>query len=224
MEKQKINKVIVTCGYREEYPDGTIKYYGGETDNGVCYKDLDAWNSGEGVCYLCEGDFLEQDNDDNEWVFALGSDSSFPNTRDDIMDLMSEYLAGCDVKLIEQCAEYALETCDWQCLDTLMGEANWEEEVREVYSTGSEVFWLDPTGEASQVYEIDSVEGPEMVKLSNEYSECEALLCEVYRKADGKFCKHCGNILYHEKYNNTQDHYPYVCFECDENFFEIETN
>lgn len=214
-----MKRIDVTCGYRVEYSNGDIYYYGGETDNGVCYKDMDAWESGEGVCYLCEGDFLEQDNDNNEWVFALGSDSSFPNTRDDIMNLMSEYLAGCDVKLIEQCAEYALETCDWQCLDTLMGEVNWEEDIRDVYKEGTEVLFNNKTYKVEQFWDENAIE---IFGINDGiYNEWNVGIKDIYRKSD-KVCKHCGGPLYHEKYDNTQDHYPYFCPECDENFFEFE--
>lgn len=214
-----MKRIDVTCGYRVEYSNGDIYYYGGETDNGVCYKDLDAWESGEGVCYISEGEFSEAFP--NEWVYILHNGDEFFNTREDILDWMSEYLAGCDVKMIEQYAENVLQTCDWQHPATLMEETDWDEVMREVYKEGTAVYWLDPAGETSQVYEIYSEVGPEMVKLSNDYSECEALLCEVYRKSD-KLCPHCGGPLYHEKYDNTMDHYPYFCPECDENFFEFE--
>lgn len=35
-------------------------------------------------------------------------------------------------------------------------------------------------------------------------------------------CPHCGAILYYEKPGATRDNYPFVCLECDENFFRIE--
>lgn len=35
-------------------------------------------------------------------------------------------------------------------------------------------------------------------------------------------CPRCGGVLYHEKLGTTRDNYPFVCPECDENFFEFE--
>lgn len=207
-----MKRIDVTCGCRKEYPNGDIYYYGGE--NGLCvvYKDMDAWASGEGVCYIGEYEFEEG------WC----SVNYEGNTRDEIIADMAEYLPGCDVKLIEQCAEYVLQTCDWESLTTMMLIVDWEPDVKEAYKAGTEVYWLDPAGETSQEYIVSEFVSEEMVRLSKEGSECEALLSEVYRKSD-KLCPHCGGPLYHEKYDNTRDHYPYVCFDCDENFFEIET-
>jgi hypothetical protein len=206
-----MKRIDVTCGYREEYPNGDIYYYGGETEQGVVYKDMDAWETGEGVCYIGEYEF------ENGWCCV----NYEGNTRDEIIADMAEYLPSCDVKFIEQCAEYVLQTCDWQCLTTLMEGTDWEEDIREVYKEGTEVYWLDPAGETSQEYTLDEFVSEDMVRLSNDNSECEALLSEVYRKSE-KVCKHCRGPLYHEKYDNTRDHYPYVCFECDENFFNCE--
>ena len=206
-----MKRIDVTCGYREEYPNGDIYYYGGETEQGVVYKDMEAWQTGEGVCYIGEHEF------EKGWC-CVNYES---NTRNDIIADMAEYLPGCDVKFIEQRAEYMLQACDWECLTTMMMDIDWEWDIREVYKEGTDVYWLDPAGETSQEYTIDEFVSEDMVRLSNDSSECEALLSEVYRKSD-KVCKHCGGPLYHEKYDNTQDHYPYVCFECDENFFEFE--
>jgi hypothetical protein len=206
-----MKRIDVTCGYREEYPNGTVHYYGDSTNNGYCYKDMEAWRTGEGVCYIGEHEF------EKGWCCV----NYEGNTRDEIIADMAECLPGCDVKLIEQCAEYVLQTCDWESPTTMMMIVDWEEDIREVYKEGTEVYWLDPAGETSQEYIVSEFVSEEMVRLSKEGSECEALLSEVYRKSD-KVCKHCGGPLYHEKYDNTQDHYPYVCFECDENFFGFE--
>lgn len=35
-------------------------------------------------------------------------------------------------------------------------------------------------------------------------------------------CPKCGGKLFHEPFTATEDHYPYFCPECDENFFEFE--
>ena len=43
---------------------------------------------------------------------------------------------------------------------------------------------------------------------------------ENYKLAVGKFCPHCGKPLYFE--TDPELDYPYVCLDCDENFYEIE--
>lgn len=199
----------VTCGYREEYPNGDIYYYGGETEQGVVYKDMDAWKSGEGVCYIGENEF------ENGWCCV----NYEGNTRDEIIADMAEYLLSCDVKFIEQCAEYVLQTCDWQCLTTLMEETDWDEDIRELYQEGIQV-WFE-----GSLYTIMEHIGSGYVRIfamnDSVPTVFDVKICEVYRKSD-KVCEHCGGPLYHEKYDNTMDHYPYFCPECDENFFEFE--
>lgn len=206
-----MKRIDVTCGYREEYPNGDVHYYGDSTDNGYCYKDMEAWQTGEGVCYIGEYGF------ENGW-YCVNYEG---NTRDEIIADMAEYLPHCDVKFIEDRAECVLQECDWQCLTTLMEEVDWEEDIKESYKEGTEVYWMNPESETFQEYIVAEFISEEMVLLKNDYSECEAPLSEIYRKSD-KVCKHCGGPLYHEKYNNTRDHYPYFCPECDENSFGIE--
>lgn len=205
-----MKRIDVTCGYREEYPNGDVYYYGDSTDNGYCYKDMEAWRTGHGVCYIGENEFEEG------WC----SVNYMGNTRAEIIADVAEYLPGCDVKFIEDRAEYILQECDWQCLTTLMEEVDWEEDVKESFSNGTKVIYNDKEFE-SKPYEIVEYESSECVNLRNEYGKYTANLMDIYRKSD-KFCPHCGGPLYHEKYNNTRDHYPYFCPECDENFFETE--
>lgn len=40
--------------------------------------------------------------------------------------------------------------------------------------------------------------------------------------AANKYCMNCGCQLFKEPKGNTENGYPYVCLECDENFFESE--
>ena len=204
-----MKRIDVTCGYREEYPNGDVYYYGDSTDNGYCYKDMEAWVSGEGVCYIGEHEF------ENGWC----SVNYMGNTRDEIIADMAEYLPHCDVKFIEQCAEYVLQACDWQCLTTLMEEVDWYEDIKEWYKEETEVLFNDKAYKIDEFWSEDAVEI--YGKNDGIYNEWSVKTSEIYCKSD-KLCPLCGGPLYHEKYDNTKDHYPYFCPECDEDFFEIE--
>lgn len=208
-----MKRIDVTCGYREEYPNGDIYYYGGETEQGVVYKDMDAWASGEGVCYINELDFNE------DWCYK----NYQGNTRDEIIADMAEYLPSCDVKFIEQCAEYVLQTCDWECLTTMMIDVDWDEDIKDLLTEGTDVCFIPVVNVYERHYYkiANEIEDLDCFLIANEDHERFASLMEVYRKSD-KVCKHCGGPLYHEHYDNTRDHYPYFCPECDENFFEVE--
>lgn len=43
------------------------------------------------------------------------------------------------------------------------------------------------------------------------------------KRANEKFCPHCGSLLFVETDKVLKKEYPYFCAECDENFYEIET-
>ena len=40
-------------------------------------------------------------------------------------------------------------------------------------------------------------------------------------KVDNLYCPKCGRSVFREIYK-TEDDYPYVCLNCDENFFRVE--
>lgn len=51
----------VTYGYKEITENG-VKYFGGQTDQGECYMDLEAWKNGSGVIYISEYTLIDLDN------------------------------------------------------------------------------------------------------------------------------------------------------------------
>lgn len=122
--------IKVTCGYREEYPNGTIYYYGGPTANGYCYKDIKAWESGEGIFYIAECEF-----EPGMCIVKHQGDYGGYTKQECIYD-MAECLKSCYIyadnsyNFLERCAKYVLETCDWQHLTTFMEEVDWEEDFQ----------------------------------------------------------------------------------------------
>lgn len=120
-----MKQIEVTIGYRIEdyfswengFPRIDTKYVGGKTDNGICYKDLDAWERGgyDDVIYISECD-LEEPIHNNccrwtkpswlAWVKDTCECEGIP-TDDDFI----EYIAKC-----------ILHECDWQDLSTMLEE------------------------------------------------------------------------------------------------------
>ena len=115
------NVFCATCGSCLKTNSGEKKYYGGYTDNGECYKDLSAWESGEGVIYISEyqlKDLEEGIVEENElWTKQTWFDwvkdevTSYLYTEENISDDFIEYIA-LDI----------LELADWQDLTTLFNE------------------------------------------------------------------------------------------------------
>ena len=111
--------------------DNTINTYkGGPTDNGWCFKDTDAWESGKGICYIGEyglNDIKEQlaelsieyDNTDmteeeyNDRKNLIFSDNGY--TREQIVEM-------CGGEGFDKLAESIFYEVDWQSPETLFSE------------------------------------------------------------------------------------------------------
>ena len=127
--------INTTIGYRT-INKGIIKYYGGETNNGICYKDLNAWECGEGIIYIGEYE-LEDINDEpininNHWtkdswidfvrsVIEHHNYDDIDNLSNKDKDLLAEYIAEC-----------CLYECDWQCLSTYLEDWDWEDCIDDI--------------------------------------------------------------------------------------------
>lgn len=120
-----MKEIEVTIGYRiEEYfswengfPKVYTKYVGGDTDNGICYKDLDAWERGgyDDVIYISEGNLKEPiDNNYGRWTK--------PSWLAWVRDACECEGIPIDEGFIEYIAECILHECDWQDLSTLLNE------------------------------------------------------------------------------------------------------
>lgn len=104
--------VEATIGYRMIDVSGKVEYHGGQTDNGVCYKDLDAWKTGKGVVYIGE--------------YGLDTKPQDAWTRDTLLAFLRRELHERGVQPkdtdLEGIAEDLLDNAEWQDLSTLWNE------------------------------------------------------------------------------------------------------
>ena len=118
-------KIInTTYGYRTEN-NGKIIYSSSSTDEGLCYKDETAWDSGKGICYIPEYDFLDDSNvrfEDKEYSEDLGY------TKETMIDEVQDYLNSCydcnDRQLATNIAEYVFQELNWQSVGTFLEECS----------------------------------------------------------------------------------------------------
>ena len=114
--------------------DNTINTYKGDyTDNGYCFKDNEAWKSGEGICYI--GEYALADIDEkleeleaklkngqiSEEGFNEQKNALFAyhgNTREQIVEM-------CGGKDFESLAESIFYEVDWQEPQTLFYEIDY---------------------------------------------------------------------------------------------------
>lgn len=101
---------------KQYYIDNAIN-----TMNGWVYKDLDAFESGEGVCYIGEMDLIDL----KEGRATL---EQVAETRQTILDKCSEYEH--PGMTLEAFARDVFEYADWNCIYTILDQStewDWEE-------------------------------------------------------------------------------------------------
>lgn len=127
-----MNWIETTCG-RYAIVNGVYFYEGDSTDNGFCYKNLDAWKNNAGVIYIgeysleaCETDLYWTKEEWVQWVKDY--------IQRNYSDVDSEIVT-CDA-FIEDIAYDCLYNADWSDLTTMLFEFdynddwvldNWEE-------------------------------------------------------------------------------------------------
>lgn len=116
-----IIKTYVDVGFKVAEKGKPTRYFGDETDNGVCYKDVEAFKDGSDICYIPEGELLEN------WE----ADLNIPDLgyrREDILNLVRDYLKAEDIPtdegFVEYIAEHALDVVDWQGIGIYLEEVD----------------------------------------------------------------------------------------------------
>lgn len=114
-----MKEIEVSYGSRTVDDNGNIvRYNSGPTDQGYVYKDVDAWKSGNGICYISEYGMEEYENElervpKDEIVDYHKDNASIGYTRQDFIDM-------CDGD--EALAESVFYEVDWQYPETLLAE------------------------------------------------------------------------------------------------------
>lgn len=125
-------------GYMLKDKTGVTYYHGGSTDNGVVYKDYEAFKSGVGICYISEYGLedLEDKLDelDQRKQFLTGEEylaeraeilEHCGETRQSIIDQVRDAF-GDDYMLTDEQVEYfasdVFQLADWACIATYLTE------------------------------------------------------------------------------------------------------
>lgn len=111
--------IYVTIGYKVVEDGKPTRYYGDQTDNGVCYKDLEAFKDNSDICYIPECELLEDWSADED-ILGLGY------AKEDVLNIARDYISdeGIPVEedFVEYIAECALQNVDWQGMGTYLNE------------------------------------------------------------------------------------------------------
>ena len=129
----KIEHVKNGYGYKVIQDNAIIGYYGEYAQLGACegvvYKDFDAWESGQGVCYINEYGFDNSEQNASE-LFQFSAKKSA--TKNGVVD--NPYYTDCgytkqDILSLadgnENMANELFDRAEWQAIETLLYE--WED-------------------------------------------------------------------------------------------------
>ena len=126
----RIEKVKNGFGYKVIQDEEIIGYYGEYVDNGysegVIYKDYDAFETGQGVCYINEYGFENAEQNAGElFEFEMKEYATSKGVVDNPYFTTDGYtrdgilaIAGGNEKL----AQTLFEEAEWQCIETILDE------------------------------------------------------------------------------------------------------
>ena len=126
-----MKQIETTCGYRVEKRNGKIGYIGGSTFNGWCYKDMEAWEKGEGVIYI--GEYSLHDLEKKRDAILWTKEMLLSEVRDTLNREYPKRMAK-NEKFVEFLALVVLETCDWQELSTYLYELTYDDSIEELFA------------------------------------------------------------------------------------------
>ena len=107
-----------------------VSYETGGTDNGWCFKDKDAWKSGEGICYIPEYDASDMEEEltdlQSQYENSDMTDEEYRNKRKEIFSLhgytRKQIVDLCGGEGFDKLAESVFYEVDWQSPETLISE------------------------------------------------------------------------------------------------------
>ena len=122
----KVMIVQATIGSRELYEDGRVRYVSAPTEDGRCYKDVEAWNT-RGICYIPEVDFTGHE--------CTLERPGLGYTREDVEELVRETLKEFELpfsdEFVSRKARCVLGVAQWESIGVIVDRIDWEEELNE---------------------------------------------------------------------------------------------
>ena len=159
--------IEATIGYREIMDNGEVRYYAGNGDEGLCYKDNEAFNKGEGVCYIREAMFCDDFGDaGREYVTDADLTDCDNYTRAQIEQSVREYFEDDEFAnkqaerypdFIKNTAQVIFNEAEWQGVDIMLNELNWDEDLKHfgcLNETESETEQLRPIDPKRMIEDI----------------------------------------------------------------------
>ena len=123
--------------------EGGVLYTPDQTEQGYVFKDYNAIKNKEGICYIAECGFSDNEEGtllltpDNTWEHInSGAVVTYESARRQVKDLLRECFPQFSIgnfdlynEFVEKITDYILQEVDWQCFSTMLDEMDLEEEL-----------------------------------------------------------------------------------------------
>ena len=120
-------RIDVTVGYKIVEDGKQTKYFAGDTGEGMCYKDLDAYKNNNDICYIPEYEF-----DGEGWGAEYREGLGY--TREEIIQIVEdeidwnyEDIPPCD-DFATSIANYLIEDVSWESIGVAVERIDFDEE------------------------------------------------------------------------------------------------
>ena len=106
-------RIDVTIGYKIVEDGKPTRYFADQTSEGMCYKDLDAYNNNDDICYIPECEF-----DGEGWSVEYREGLGY--TREEVIKIIEDEIDW-NFEDIPRCEAFATNIADY-----IVAEVNWE--------------------------------------------------------------------------------------------------
>ena len=127
----------------KEVVEGGVLYTPDYTEQGYVFKDLNAIKKKEGICYIAESGFDDNEEGtllltpDNTWEHinsgaVVTYESATKQVKDFVNECFPKFRASDNDlfhEFVEKITDYILQEVDWQCFSTMLNEMDLEEEL-----------------------------------------------------------------------------------------------
>ena len=106
-------RIDVTIGWKIVEDGKPTRYFADQTSEGMCYKDLDAYNNNDDICYIPECEF-----DGEGWSVEYREGLGY--TREEVIRIIEDEIDW-NFEDIPRCKAFATNIADY-----IVAEVNWE--------------------------------------------------------------------------------------------------
>lgn len=120
-------RIDVTIGYKIVEEGKPTWYFAGNTGEGMCYKDTDAYKNNDDICYISECEF-----DGEGWSVEYKEGLGY--AREEILDIVKDEIRWnhegfpLDEDFEQEIADYIFEVVEWESIGVALDRIDLDEE------------------------------------------------------------------------------------------------